>query len=202
MKQLRNLVQLVAVVLGLLSSLVLTGCGTPQFIDPPGVRGANRNIDVFRVGDMVQITFVSPGAEKVFPTHDERIREDGTIRPPDIGSVKADGKTAGELQQELQTRIDRLYKNVTVTVRAGDRYFYVDGEVTQRGPKPYLGATDVVKAIAAGGGFTEFAKKSRIQLNRANGQKEIIDYQKAIEDPAYNRPVYPGDQIYVPRRIF
>jgi len=29
---------------------------------------------------------------------------------------------------------------------------------------------------------------------------QIINYQKALRDPKYNVPVYPGDRIDVPRR--
>ena len=90
---------------------------------------------------------------------------------------------------------------MTVTVKPGDRFYSVDGEVRNAGPKPYLGKTDVVDAIAAAGGFTDFAKKSKVQLIHPNGKKEIINYEKAIDDSTYNRAVYPGDQVIVPRRF-
>lgn len=185
--------------------MLLAGCATtnPPFPPLPDGDGVVRGpTDIFGKGDLVTITFASPGSILVKPPHEERIKEDGTITPPDVGSVVAEGKTTGQLQNELQEKYDKLFRNLTVTVKAESRFYHVDGEVRQPGPKPYLGETDVIKAIAAAGGFTEFAKRSKIQLIHPNGTKEVINYDKAIEDSAYNRPVYPNDKIYVPRRRF
>jgi polysaccharide export outer membrane protein len=91
---------------------------------------------------------------------------------------------------------------MTVTVTSKDRYYYVSGEVKNPGTKPYLGETDILKAISSASDFTDFAKRTKVQINRANGKKETIDATKAIEDPKQNVPVYPGDHIFVPRRFF
>lgn len=193
------------VVANILTAVLLAGCGTPQptFVETNTQSRIQGNVVALHAGDSVQITFVAPpGTEKTFVPHDERIKEDGTISPPEIGSVQAAGKTAGQLQSDLQKEYDKLYRNVTVTVKAGDRFYSVDGEVKMSGPKPYLADTDVVAAIAAAGGFTDFARKSKVQLIHPNGTKQIVDYDKAIEDPAYNPPVYPNDKIVVPRRWF
>ncbi|HEU5123439.1 MAG TPA: polysaccharide biosynthesis/export family protein [Verrucomicrobiae bacterium] len=204
MKQFRNMVKTGAAVLGVWAIvLLLAGCATTQppfeeFQDP--ATAVHGNVEKFHDGDLVVISFAGPGLDK--KPHEERIKDDHTITPPDIGSIIAAGKTAGELQKELQAKYDLLYKNLTVTVKAGDRYYAVDGEVRQPGPKPYLGDTDVVNAIAAGGGFTEFAKKSKILVTRKSGKKYTVDYEEALQNSAENLPVYPGDQIYVPRRIF
>lgn len=204
MKQLRNMVKTGTAILSVWVILLLVaGCGTtdPRFEDVSGdaktIRGA---LEKFHDGDLVVVSFAGPGLDK--KPHEERIKDDHTITPPDVGPVVAAGKTAGELQKELQEKYDLIYKNFTVTVKAGDRYYSVDGEIRQPGPKPYLGDTDVVRAIAAGGGFTEFAKKSKILVTRKNGKKFTVDYEKAIQDSSENLPVYPDDQIYVPRRFF
>jgi polysaccharide biosynthesis/export protein VpsN len=206
MKQLRNLGKVWAAAAAILSvAILIAGCKTPEFIEdvpgiePPPIRGDSV---VLHTGDSVQVSFVAPGSEKVFVPYDARIQADGNITPPDIGSIKAAGKTEGELQADLQKEYNKLYRNVTVTVRAGDRSYYVDGEVKQSGPKLYLGNTDVVGAIAAAGGFTDFANQKKIQLIRPNGKKHTINYRKALEDSTYNLSVYPGDKIVVPRSIW
>jgi polysaccharide biosynthesis/export protein len=211
MKELRKIVAQWAGFLGIVGvAALLAGCQTQgeAFAEWPGSGGAadttvqGGGVDVFHIGDVVQITFASPGTTPIFLPHEERIKEDGTITPPRIKPVKAVGRTPGDLQRELQEQYDYYYRNVTITVKAGDRYYYVDGEVTQRGPKPYLGQTDIVKAISSAGGFTEFARKTRVKLIHPDGRTETINYNKAIEDSSYNVPVYPGDQIWVPRRLF
>jgi polysaccharide export outer membrane protein len=206
MKQFRNMVRQWAAVAGILcATLLITGCetGGPVYSDVPGtpetVRG---DIVVLHTGDSVQINFVAPGSEKKFDPHEELIQSDGTITPPDIGSIKAAGKTLGELQRDLQKEYNKLYVNVTVTVKAGNRFYYVDGEVKQPGPKPYLADTDLVQAISAGGGFTDFANQKKIRLIHPNGKTDVINYNKAVEDSTYNVSVYPGDKIVVRRRLF
>ena len=115
----------------------------------------------------------------------------------------AAGKTPGQLQNELQTNYNTFYVNLTVTVVPKDRYFYVEGEVNRRGPCLYLGEADIVSAISAAGGFTEFAKKTKIRLMRGNEKVRIIDYNKALKEGAtYKVLIYPGDRLVVPRRWF
>jgi polysaccharide biosynthesis/export protein len=212
MKHLRQVARGWALVLGMFGmAILLTGCqtGNQPFEDLAGTPGTTNTtnlpdpLNVLNVGDSIGLTYSSPSTDKVWPPYDERIHDDGTITPPDIGSVKAAGRTVGDLQKEIQEKYDRLYKHLTVTVKAENRYFYVDGEVVRRGPYPCLDATDIVKAIAAAGGFTDFARKTKVKIIHAKNQKsEIINYKKIIEDPNLNVKVYPGDRIIVPRRIF
>ncbi len=202
MKDLKKIVRAGAGLSVCFAALMLAGCSTPTFVEPPDESGAVHGpIDIFSQGDLVVVSYALPGGMEKKP-HEERIKDDGTITPPDIGSVIAAGKTAGQLQDELKEKYDKLFRNLTVTVKAGDRFYHVDGEVRIPGPKPYLGETDVLKAIAAGGGFTEFANKKKIRLIHPNGKTDVINYEKAIEDSGKNLPVYPGDQIYVRRRLF
>jgi protein involved in polysaccharide export with SLBB domain len=61
----------------------------------------------------------------------------------------------------------------------------------------------VLKAIQAAGDFTDFGKKSKVEVIRANGHKEKpVDCYKAIKNPKLDLPIFPGDQVIVPRRHF
>ena len=203
------------------AGLVLTGCQSPPvYADFPqtapvtGNSGNHQggqpapyskpvqdNSDVLFIGDVVTINFNS-GDSQILPQHQETIKDDGRITPPFVGSIVAKGKSPGELQADLQKLYDKLYRNMTVTVSSKDRYYSVSGEVKIPGPKPYLGKTDLVTAISSAGDFTEFAKKNQIRLNRANGKTETLDYYKALDDTKQNVPIFPGDTIIVPRRLF
>lgn len=156
----------------------------------------------FQVGDMVMVTF--SGISEVLAPHGEQIKEDGNITLPLIGAVKAVGKTAGELQKEIHSSyVPKFYVRLTVTVTPPPEslVFYVTGEVRIPGAKPYNSAgVTVTQAISTAGGLTEFARKSRIQLKRANGTSVRVDYEKALEDPKNDHRVFPGDSINVPRR--
>ncbi len=211
MKQLRMAAGYCIGVFGILSLAVwLTGCGTEPVFDPLPPRGgsatnrpAGRTIDKYQIGDSVKLTFSGPDVNK--PPHEERIKGDGTITPPDIGPVTAAGKTPGELQTELQTLYNRLYRQLTVTVQDFARFYYVigDGNVNKPGPQAYLGETTVVQAISTAGGLTEFASKT-IVITRAGTNKRItINYNRALAgNPKDNVPIYPGDTVIVSRSIW
>ena len=201
------------------AGLTLTGCqSAPVFAEVPGTTATTGATnagpapkpeykpptgpsDTLVIGDVVTINFNS-GDSQPLPPHQEAIKDDGRITPPYVGSIIAKGKSPGELQAELQKLYDKLYRNMTVTVSSKDRYYYVSGEVKNPGTKPYLGETDILKAISSASDFTDFAKKTQVRINRANGKTEVIDATKAIEDSKQNVPVYPGDHIFVPRRLF
>lgn len=155
---------------------------------------------VLRPNDLVSIVFSGAGPKNF----DARIKEDGTLSPPVIdkdGPVKAAGLTSAELEAELQKRYAKYFKTLTVTVLTENRWFYVAGEVRVPSRFPYSGELKLTQAIAVAQGLTDFANKHRIQLTRANGDKVTIDYQKALSKPKLDLPVYPGDHIFVPRRI-
>ena len=187
---------------------LVTGCDTdqPQYAALPKELASTTVVgssDRFRIGDQVTITFqATSGSDVLVQPHKEAIKEDGTITPPFIGSIIAAGKTPGDVQRDLQERYDKIYRNMTVTILPADRFYYVTGEVKKPGPEPYLGETDIIKAISAAMDFTDFANKHKVRLTRANGQTQVINVQRILDDPNYDVPVYPGDKIYVPRRLF
>lgn len=155
----------------------------------------------FRVGDMVIVKFSGPGENIPLP-HEERIKEDGTITLSLIGPVTAAGKTAGELQRELQAQYSRFYRNLTPNVQSQLQVYYVGGEVRAPGPKEYLGQTDIIKAVQSAGDFTDFANKKKVKLTRSNGRTEEINCIRIIEGKAENVLVMPGDRVHVPRRLW
>jgi protein involved in polysaccharide export with SLBB domain len=203
MNQMRKLLgQGIAAAAVCFAAVLLAGCQTnePYFADLPGTPAADRLKNVLQVGDTVNITYEG-GLGEQLPPHSETVKDDGTITPPYVGSVVAAGKTPGEVQNVLQQKYNQYYNHLTVTVRADSRYFYISGEVRSPGPKPYPGETDVIKAISAAGDFTDFANKKRVQITRANGKKETVNYFEILKDPVKDRPIYPGDKIFVPRRF-
>jgi len=155
----------------------------------------------FQVGDLVSVNF--SGVEMILPPHEERVKDDGTITLPLINSVKVENKTPGEVQRMIRDLyVPRYYRNLTITVQSQNQYFYVGGEVKAANRYPYLGETTVLKAVQSAGDFTDFANKHKVKLTHVNGRTIVIDCLKAIEHPELDPPVYPGDKIYVPRRLF
>ncbi len=198
----------------LFTGVIFTGChsssSVPIFSDtptPPVMTGSPSTGDTaaevarFHVGDPVIVT-LSGLPTDILP-HQEPIKEDGTITMPDIGHVQAAGKTAGELQNEIYNLyVPKLYRHLTVTVNTGDRVYYVTGEVKVPGRQLYAGQMTVTKAITTAGDFTDFANHRKVWLIRANGQRIKVNCNEALRNPSKDPPVYPNDQIQVPRKIW
>lgn len=187
----------------LLVGLIFNGCATaPPTAVPPAVSKENRaEVARFHVGETVSIIF--SGTPNVIEPHEEIIKEDGDITLSLIGSVRAVGKTAGELQAEIHDLyVPKYFVRLTVTVKPGDLVYYVRGEVKGPGRQLYVGEITVTKAIASAGDFTDFANHSNILLTRANGQQITVNGDKALQDSSKDPHVYPGDQIVVARKWF
>ncbi|MGH7939483.1 MAG: polysaccharide biosynthesis/export family protein [Limisphaerales bacterium] len=208
----------------LLAGTVLSGCGKtddPVLSDnptPPATTGMGTGAvtnDVspipapaarFQSGETVSISS-STGSQMVdgpIPSIPQSylIADDGTITLPLIGVVQAAGKTPGELQRIItRLYVPRYFVRLAVSVTAMNRVYYVGGEVTKPGPEEYLGHTTVSRAIQAAGDFTVFASHN-VTLIRSDGTHLSVNVDQALKDADNDPPVYPGDQIQVPRRRF
>lgn len=183
--------------------LLLNGCGTTR----SGATGATVRTDkplaadVLRVGDIVVIAF-SNVPQPILP-HEEKIKDDGTVTLPLIGSIKAADKTAGQLQKEIQDAyVPKYYRNMTVTVKPPERWFYVQGEVKLPNRYQLTPGMTVLKAISTAGGFTDFAKRQDVELTSATGEQYVVDGKAALNRPALDLPIYPDDRINVPKRFY
>jgi protein involved in polysaccharide export with SLBB domain len=117
----------------------------------------------------------------------------------------AANKTRGELEREIHDYyVPSIYKQMTVVVRhePQTRFYSVGGEVKAPGRQVYISAMTVLKAIQSSGDFTDFANKRRVKLIHANGKSQVVNCKKIIKYPNLDLPVYPGDTIVVPRRLF
>ena len=187
----------------LLLSLALgAGCVTTNTtpVNAPGETLAPTPTDVLRVGDLVTLIF--SGVPVPPDRREERLKDDGTITLYLVGAVEAVGKTAGQLQKEIHAAyVPKYYVRLDVSVLAEGRFFYVDGSVKIPSRQPHQGELTVLKAIAAAGGFTDFANKKKVLVVRANGQQITVDCVKALKDPRLDLPIFPGDKITVPQRL-
>ena len=188
------------VAMGLVLAGLLGGCQTgPKYSQLPTTTVGN----TYHVGDTLTITVIPPSGDlTAYPPVTQKIAEDGTITLQLVGSITAAGKTAGELQKAIHDAyVPKYNPELNVSVKADTTYYYVAGDVNQPGQKEYSGEMTIVKAISAAGGFTDFARESKVRLTRGD-HTEVINVKKAISDPAYDVPVLPGDKIHVPRRVF
>lgn len=127
------------------------------------------------------------------------VSEDGTIAIPLVGSVEAKGKSVGDLEETLVTRLEDgylQYPQVSIEV-LNYRPFYILGEVENPGSYSYVQGMTVLNAVALAGGFTPRARQDQFYLERPG-----TSAQGAQPVDASTR-VLPGDIVHVrQRRLF
>lgn len=143
-------------------------------------------------------------------TGDHTVRPDGAITLPLVGDIRATGRSANQIRDEVQGKLTAFLKSETakVTVVIADvqsYYFTVSGNVER--PQLYRASTyvTVLEALTMAGEPNRFADMSRVTILRKNagtgGHKRIpIDYDslRRGERMEQNIVVMPGDNIVVP----
>jgi protein involved in polysaccharide export with SLBB domain len=172
-------------------------------VNPPPPKPTPCAADDIRIGDSLIISLLDVPETDRFVDKEFVVSTEGTINVPYLQSVHAAGKTFGQFGRELQTNyIARgFFRQPTVVVKAGLRFYSVGGEVRAPDRKPYSGEITVLRAIASCGDFTDFANRRKVEISRANGDREVVDCVKARSDSRYDRRICPGDYISVPRSL-
>jgi len=162
---------------------------------------------VLGVGDQISIgIWENPGL-----TTEATIRPDGTITMPLVGDLRAVGETPSSLKAKIFTKVKDFVKlqgaeAITVALRSTHSYrFTVNGEVTRPGmmtPDYFVTVSD---ALALAGGFTRFAKRNEMKLQRRDaktGEVRTIplayDALAGGKRPDMNIVLVTGDSLFVP----
>lgn len=151
---------------------------------------------------------------------------DGRFSFPFAGSLRAEGRSVGEVQEVIRAAISSNFAsppNVFVSVQPAERRavrsggggsrkidIYFLGEVATPGKAELDRGTTLLQAIAVSGGFSKFAATKRVQLRRTDkrtGQQSVrqINYKALVDGatPATDIELKDGDVILVPeRRLF
>lgn len=132
-----------------------------------------------------------------------QIDEQGLIRLQYIGAVTASGLTTGELSQAIRDAYisKKFYTAIDVSVNVTERYIYIGGEVQRPGRIVWSPDLTLSKAVQSAGGFTLYAKETRVTLTR-DRQAHDFDVKLAQRQPADDPLLFPGDSIQVPRSAF
>jgi polysaccharide biosynthesis/export protein VpsN len=194
--------RLSALLAALMLPLLWTGCVT----DSTTAKGSNPRIDApsmsaqLRPGDTMLVSLLGipePLASNV------QIDEQGLIRLQYIGAVTAAGLTVAELSQSIRdTYIAKnYYTALDVSVNVTERYVYIGGEVQRPGRIAWSPDLTLAKAVQSAGGFTLYAKETRVTLTRDRKAYDF-DVKLAQRSPEEDPLLFPGDSIQVPRSAF
>jgi protein involved in polysaccharide export with SLBB domain len=132
-----------------------------------------------------------------------QIDEQGLIRLQYIGAVTAAGLTTSELSQSIRDAYinKKFYTTLDVSVNVTERYVYIGGEVQKPGRIVWSPDLTLSKAVQSGGGFTLYAKETRVVLTRDRKTYDF-DVKLAQRQPEQDPILFPGDSIQVPRSAF
>jgi polysaccharide export outer membrane protein len=146
--------------------------------------------------DVVEVAvWKEPELSRVVP-----IRPDGKIALPLIGEVVAEGKSPGQLEQEVTAKLAPLVRDPRVSVIVHDvngRRVFVTGMVGHPGAFPLRSDLTVLQALAMAGGLAEFADRGDIHVLRADGQRLSVSYDELI-DGRRRIALSSGDTVVVP----
>ena len=156
----------------------------------------------YRIGaeDVVEVFVANEDEFSVTQT----VRPDGKITGKMIGEIVASGKTAKELESEIQKKYREYLESPKVNVvvkEVNSPKFSVVGEVRKPDVYPIKQKTTVLGAIALAGGFTEFAKQDKVIVLR-NGPSRQQTFKLDLKSmlKGKNQDLFyiePGDSVYV-----
>jgi polysaccharide export outer membrane protein len=134
------------------------------------------------------------------------VRPDGKISLALLNDVQATGRTPMQLGQDITEKLKNFIAEPQVTVivaRINSQRIFVVGEVPRTGSFTLLPNMTAVDAISSAGGFTPFAKRTKIYIIRKeNGKSTTIpfNYKEVVRDRKAEKDVVlkPGDRIVVP----
>jgi polysaccharide export outer membrane protein len=154
-------------------------------------------------GDELDVAF--PSAPELNKT--VTVQPDGRIMLPLARPVMAAGLSGPELESQLSAvyASQLLRPDVTVSIKAQPLKVFVGGEVSKPGVYDMPGDIDALRAIIEAGGFTNYAKSTKvIIIRRARDGRPMmrtVDLDSALKAKRGSElvPLRRFDIIYVPK---
>ena len=132
-----------------------------------------------------------------------QVSETGKVNLPLVGAIPAAGKTAQELEHELEAKLGAKYlqsPQVTVYVKEfNSQRATIEGAVNTPGVYPIKGRTSLLQFVAMAHGLDQSSDSTAVVFREVNGQRSAARFDiDAIRAGRANDPaVQPGDMIVV-----
>lgn len=159
--------------------------------------------DLLRGGDtlIIRLTGVPQADQGIFEV---KVDESGKVSMPYIGNVTAANLTTVQLKKAIEDNYiqQEIFTNPNVTVDLKEQRFVdVTGEVRMPQRVPYTKDLTALGAVAACGGFTDFANRRKVKLTQSGVTREFNAKEIQV-DPSRDIRLLPNDKIHVDRSIF
>lgn len=195
----------------LMGALVLTGCASREspiplnsyqsIIAAQPVTSAPLSAD-YRINPLDELKITVFG-EPELSLEDLPVSPDGKIVVPLVGEVAAEGRTTGELAQQIAAGLNRYLRVPQVAVNVTEftsQRVTVEGAVRVAGMFQAAPRMTLMDAIALGQGLSDYSKEDEILVfRRQGGQRSVARFDMSmIQDGVAADPfILPGDVVVV-----
>jgi polysaccharide export outer membrane protein len=136
-----------------------------------------------------------------------RASPEGSIDFPLIGRVAVKGMTPAQVAEEIRGRLQSYVKQPQVSVfvkEINSKKVTVYGQVQHPGTVNYAESMTITQAISVAGGLTVMAARDRVRVSRVrDGKAETFQVNlKEVSEGNTTCYLQPGDEVFVPERIF
>lgn len=128
------------------------------------------------------------------------VGEDGEVRLPLIGGLKASGISTTQLARNIERKLvsEKIFTNPTAVVNLTpqSRFVTVGGAVRAPQAVPWNVDMTLSNAITRAGDFSDFANKKKIKVTR-EGKVQYFNLKLSEKDPNQNPKLLPADEVTV-----
>lgn len=164
-----------------ISGTVLRQVGYDQFNSSAGTGGGSstgrydssyklsvgEKINILSYGDSVDVISLS-GSNLISPNTTTEVGSNGYIFVQGVGMVKAEGRTIGEVEKELNSMANRKYSNMSIKlqVASGSGFSaFVYGEVNKPGKVYISNNSSLLDVLSAAGGVKKTGTLRNVRYN-------------------------------------
>lgn len=134
------------------------------------------------------------------------VRPDGVFSFPLIGDVQAAERTAAQIKDEMEKKLDRYVPGVTLSLevrQVNSLIIYVIGKVNVPGRFVMNTNVDVLQALATAGGLNVYAKRNKIKIFRQGKNETAIfpfEYDLVVDGKRLEQNIRlkRGDVVVIP----
>ncbi len=153
------------------------------------------------IGDILQIQLVGQNDYiKDFP-----VNSDGSVSLPDIGKITIAGLSLNDASELIKSKVNAAFIGTEAFINLSqirDVNILVTGNAQNPGIYTLTGNSNILHAISAAGGISEFGSLREINLIRDNNVIESLDVYDLLIEGKYNikKRLRSGDVVFVQPR--
>jgi protein involved in polysaccharide export with SLBB domain len=153
---------------------------------------------ILDVGDVIEIQLVGPNAY----IEELLINSDGSVSMQDIGKVVIAGLSLNDASQLIKSKVNTAFIGneafISLT-EIRDVNILVTGNAVNPGIYTLTGNSNILHALSAAGGISEFGSLREINLIRDNNIIETLDVYDLLIEGQYNlkKRLRSGDVVFV-----